>query len=108
MGTAQATVQETIEATQIAETIKYGQRAIDAMRGARGCTAEFAGAGWAIAQYEAAATVAEFIVGADVTTGNAAWMFKRAAKAIKDRTAEAKDRKRGFGTQRQIRMAMAA
>lgn len=111
MGTearAAVVVQEMIEATQIAETIKYGQRAVEAMGGASGCTREFAGADWAIAQFEAAVTVAEFVTGATVTTQNAAWVFKRAAKVVRDRTAAAKVAKREFGTARQIRMAMAA
>lgn len=108
MGTAQATVQEMIEATQVAATITYGQRAIKEMRGAKGCTVEYGGAGWAIAQYEAAATVAEIIVGAEVSTGNAEWMLKRAAKIVKDRAAEARAGKQAIGTQRQMRIALAA
>lgn len=105
IGTAERAIQNRVEAEQVAEAIKYGQRAMEAGRGRVGCA--IAG-GWMEAQCEAAITVAEYLIDADVTSTNATWMLKRAAKIAKAQVAEAKAAVKAVGTQRQLRIAMAA
>lgn len=112
MGSAAEAVRQRIAAVEAFEAIKYGQRAMEAAGGWRGCTAEFAGAGWMIAQFEAGIIEAAIAVGKDdiderdVTDG-AAWMFKRGKKAAQERVKAAQAAVKAVGTQNQTRMAIA-
>jgi hypothetical protein len=109
----QATIQARIEAHEQYAAIDYGIRAMDAMGGWRGCTTEFAGAGWAIAQFEAGIIAAAEAIGkddidaADMAEG-AAWLMKRGKKAAFEARKAANEAEKAAGTMRQRRMALAA
>lgn len=113
MGTAAETIQARIDAHEQYMAIDYGLRATAEMGGWRGCTIEFAGASWAIAQFEAGIIAAAEAIGKDDLdetdlTDGAEWLLKRGKKAALEARKAADAALTAAGNLRQRRLALAA